>query len=151
MSAIERQIDYRPKILDTPLRLIMKIGQGAFRILFCLYRLPIHGLDITTTKSLVDYMTYLTKNCWRSVDAHFNVLPCQSPLPSITVWNIIWTYWVPFYRIKTWPFGKVKPSNLLAWVALIELKFIYPGEWCISSATFCVSTNIHTRLLTILP
>ena len=60
-----------PKIVDTPLTLILKMGQGACCILFCLYRMPTHWLCVFTTKSRFYYPTYRTKNRWRSIDGHF--------------------------------------------------------------------------------
>jgi len=51
--------------------LIPGIGQWPWRCLFCLFRLSIRSLCITTTKSHFNFLTYTTKNCWRSVDSHF--------------------------------------------------------------------------------
>jgi len=59
------------KIHNAPLTLIFMIGQGACHCLFSLYRQPILRLCITKNKSLFNYLTYKTKNCWGSVDAHF--------------------------------------------------------------------------------
>jgi len=110
-------------------------GAGSVSLTLCLYRLPIHGVCMTMTKSLVNYLTYQTTNGWRFIDAHFNALWCQSPLPSLTMCLINSMYWLPFCLIKIRPFGKAEPSNLLARVALILLKFIYLAEWFISPAT----------------
>jgi len=60
-----------PKIVDAPLTLIFKMGQGACFLLFCLQRTPILWLCVFTTRSRFYYPTYRTKNRWRSVDAHF--------------------------------------------------------------------------------
>jgi len=42
---------------------------------------------------------------------------------------IIWHYWFAFCLIQTGPFGKAEPSNLLALVALIRLKYIPLAKW----------------------
>ena len=84
------------------------------------------------TNSLYNYLAYKTKNRWCSVDAHFNVLSGQYLLPSIIVWRIIWTYWLPFSKIETQHFGKAEPRNLLAQVALIQLKFRNQAKWFMS-------------------
>ena len=51
--------------------LISKMGHGAYRFLFCLLRLSILLLCITTTKLLHNHQTNKREKCWRSVDAHF--------------------------------------------------------------------------------
>jgi len=55
----------------------------------------------------------------------------QHLLPSIIVSIIIWSYLLPFWQIKTRPFGKAEPSIILALVALIELQCIYCDKWFI--------------------
>ena len=62
--------DARPQIVDTPLTLISKMGQGACRFLNCLKWRPILWLCLTTTKSLFNHLTYQTKNHCRSIDIH---------------------------------------------------------------------------------
>jgi len=88
-------------------------------------------LCISATKSLFNYHTYMTKNRWPSIDAHFDVVSIQNLLPSIIEFVIIWTCWLPFWLIETWPFGKAEPSNVVALVALIQLKCIYLATWLI--------------------
>jgi hypothetical protein len=63
-----------PTIVDTPLTVIFKMGQRAFHILFCLKRKPILCLRLCATSGTADYSRYMTKNRWRSVDAHFHDL-----------------------------------------------------------------------------
>ena len=58
----------------------------------------------------------------------------QNLLPSIIVLIIIWTERLHFWLNETWPFGKAKPSNILALVALILLKCKYLAKWFILSA-----------------
>jgi len=61
----------RPKFFDTPLTLIFMIGQAEYGFLFGLWRQPILSICIKTAKSLINYLTYKTKNCWRTVDSQF--------------------------------------------------------------------------------
>jgi len=63
--------DARPKIVDTPLRLIFRMGQGAFRYHFCHLRQPILRLRMFTTNPQLHYPGCKTKNHWCSVDAQF--------------------------------------------------------------------------------
>jgi len=60
-----------PRIIDPPLSLIFKRRQGACCFLFCSWEQRILWLCITITKSLLNYLTYVTKNRWCSVDSHF--------------------------------------------------------------------------------
>jgi len=70
-SATKITQDARPKMVDALLMIIFKMGLVACRFRFCLWRWPMLWLCITMTKSRFNYMTYKTKNCLRSVDAHF--------------------------------------------------------------------------------
>ena len=70
--------DPAPIILDTPLTLIFRMGHYLDYewlqpnvTLFCHGRRPLHRLWIALTRLLSNYRTYKTRNCWRSVDAHF--------------------------------------------------------------------------------
>jgi len=121
--------DARPNIIVTLLTLSVKMGQRACSSLFCLYRQPIQWVCKTMTNSCFYCRTYMTSTHWRSVDADFNELFINSQLPSINASIIIWTYWLPFCLIETRPFGKAKPSNLLALVALISLQCIHLVKW----------------------
>jgi hypothetical protein len=60
-----------PKIVDAPLTLIFRMGQWLYSVLFCLSRLPIQPLCWKEIQLLNNYHSYKTKNCWRSVDPHF--------------------------------------------------------------------------------
>ena len=74
----------RPKIVDAPLTLIFKIGQGACSLLFGLEWRPILSICIKMAMSLINYRTYMTKNHWLTVDAQFqNRAGCVllAPLP----------------------------------------------------------------------
>jgi len=62
--------DARPKIVDTPWTVIFKIEQEACGFFFGLYRRSVLYLCITMTKSHFNYLTYKTKHCCHSVDAH---------------------------------------------------------------------------------
>jgi len=59
------------RIVDALLMLISMMGQGAFHVLFCLQRQPILHLWQFPTYCHPDYPRFMTKNRWRSVDAHF--------------------------------------------------------------------------------
>jgi len=63
--------DARPKINVARLTMIVKMGQGACSLHFCLDRQPIQWLYITMTNSQRYYLTYRMKNCWRFFDAYF--------------------------------------------------------------------------------
>jgi len=90
--------DTRPRIVDTPLTLIFMMGQGAFWFPFHLYRQPILRLWQFATYRPPDYPGYMTKNCWHSIDAHFqdgagrlllSLLPIQAANTSfITICNL---------------------------------------------------------------
>jgi len=66
--------DAKLKVNDAPLQLILRMRQWLCCCLFCLQMPPIHRLCITATKLPFNYCTYKTRNCWRSVDAHFQNL-----------------------------------------------------------------------------
>jgi len=70
-SVIHITEDARPQIVDTPLTLIVKMWQGGYRYLFCLYRWQIIPLWLTTTCHPSDYPGCKTKYRWHCVDAHF--------------------------------------------------------------------------------
>jgi len=61
----------KPNISNARLMLIFRIGQWLCHFLFCLYWLPLHSLCLTTTRQLVNYLSWKTKNRWRSVDTEF--------------------------------------------------------------------------------
>ena len=65
--------DARPSIIDALLMLILRMWQRLCCCLFCLYRVPIRWLCLTASKSLPNYLTYKTKNCWCSVDTQFRL------------------------------------------------------------------------------
>jgi len=53
------------------LTLIFMMGQGGYCNLFCLWRLPIIPLWLSTTYRRCDFPGRMTKNRWCSIDAHF--------------------------------------------------------------------------------
>ena len=63
--------DATAKIVDALLTLIFRLRMGPCRFLFCPSRLPICWLWIPASKWHPNGLTYKIKNCWRSVDAHF--------------------------------------------------------------------------------
>jgi len=63
--------DATPKIVDALLTLIFRPGMGPCRFLFCPSRLPICWLWIPASKWHPNGLTFKIKNCWRSIDAHF--------------------------------------------------------------------------------
>jgi len=117
--------DGKQTIIDAPLTLIRRIEQWPCRCLCCLYWLPVCPLYTTATKSLYNYCTYKINNCWRSIDPHYKVVCIHNLLPLIIAFIVVWTDLLPFCLINTRPFGKAEPSNSLALVTLIRLKFIH--------------------------
>ena len=81
------------------------------------------------TTSHFNYSTSKIRHTGCSVDAQLNVLSIQHLPPSIIALIVIWHYWSCYYLIETQPFGKAKPSDLLALVALIPLKSAPPAKW----------------------
>jgi len=61
-----------PRIIDAPLTLIFRMGQGPCYFLLCLYVQPILRLWLRATYRPADYPRYMTKNCSRSIDTHFH-------------------------------------------------------------------------------
>ena len=111
--------------------LIFRIGQGVRRYEFWLRKQPLPRLWMAATICHWGYPRWTAKNRWPSVEAHFNVLSSQDLLPSIIAFMIVWIEWLPFSLIRTWLNGDVKPSMILALVALIRLKFIHLAKYCI--------------------
>ena len=77
--------DAKLKIVDSTLPLILRMGRWLSCCHFCQWQLPVHQLCITATKSLCNYHTYKTTNCWRSVDAQYQngvltMLPSLLPI-----------------------------------------------------------------------
>jgi len=64
--------DAWPKIIDALLTLIFMMGHGAYCNLFCLWRQPKIPLCPNTPYWRCHFPQRMTKNCWRSVDAHFH-------------------------------------------------------------------------------
>jgi len=119
-------------------------GAQSVLLLLLSWRQPIPHLSRFATNRHWSYPTCKAKNRWCSIDAHFNVLSIPYLLPLIIAFIIIWTYWLPFWLIETWPFGKVEPSNILALVALILLKSIHLAKWFILPAVFlCINQYSH--------
>ena len=75
------------------------MGQGAFHFLFCVYTQPILCLWLCVTNHPTDFPRYMTKNCWRSVEAHSHdgagrVLLCVLPIKAantsfMTICNLL--------------------------------------------------------------
>jgi len=63
--------DARPKIVDAPLRLIFRMGQGAYCVSFCRSRQPIPYVWVAATNRHLSYPRCIAKNHWRSIDTHF--------------------------------------------------------------------------------
>jgi len=80
-------LDAWRKMVDAPLTLIFIMGQGGYCNLFCRYRQRKITLCLTTAYRRCDFLRCMTKNRWRSIDAHFHdgagrvlqsVLPIQA-------------------------------------------------------------------------
>jgi len=124
--------------------LIFRTGQWLYLVLFCKERLPVWWLWIAATTSPYNYCTYKTKNCWRSIDAHFNVPRSQDLLLLIIAIINIWTLWKPFSMVRIWLYGIAEPSIIPALVALIRFKIIYLAIWCIlSTIALCIDQYSH--------
>jgi len=63
--------DTQLSIVDAPLTLIFIMRQGGYSDLVCLSRQPEIPSWLTKTYQWSDFPGWMTKNCWRSVDAHF--------------------------------------------------------------------------------
>ena len=66
--------DTRPKIVDAPLTLISRMGQGVCHLRFYLLRWPILFLLMDATMQPLDCWMCKTVNCLHSVDAHLRAL-----------------------------------------------------------------------------
>jgi len=62
--------DARPKLVDAPLMLIFRMGQGVYGSLICLRSQPIPYLWMAATDRHSDFQWCKTQNHWHSVDAH---------------------------------------------------------------------------------
>ena len=100
--------------------------------------LPIQAANISVipnSDQITIQLPYLqNKNCWCSIDSHFDLLSIENLLQSIIVFIMFWTYSLSSWQIETWPCGKAEPRNILALFALILLKFIYLAKTIIAPA-----------------
>ena len=89
--------DAKPKIVDMLLMLIFMMRYTAYYYSVCLWRQQILWLGITTTKSILNDVTYKTENCWPSVNTHF--APCLFALCNQMIWHSISfaLFWQPLY------------------------------------------------------
>ena len=89
--------DARQRINDTLLTLIFRMGQGACRFLFCLYRYPIPPLWRATTNAHSDYTGCKTKNHFHSVDTDFAT--GISAICYCLIWDSgsLMVFWQPIY------------------------------------------------------
>ena len=114
------------QMVDAPLTLISKMGHGVSCFLFWVQRLSILLLCITTTKLLLNYRTNKTKNCWRSVDTHFqdgagsvslSLLPIKDGNTSIMCIHYQIGFWLPdFQDLKS--------------LTLLWRSFCHGRKWC---------------------
>jgi len=77
--------DAKPKIVDIPLTLIFRIGQGACCYSFCIWRQPEPHWWVIATNHDLRYPRCKAKIHWGSIDAHFQngavtVTLCLSPI-----------------------------------------------------------------------
>jgi len=89
--------DTWPKIVDALFRLIFMMGQGAYCSLFCLERQPKIRFWLRTTYRRCDFRGSMTKNRWRSVDAHFAM--AVSTICIQLIWHSpsFTLFWLPFW------------------------------------------------------
>jgi hypothetical protein len=90
--------DSRPIIIETPLTLIFMMGQGGSCKLCCLWRQPKIPLWLTTTYWRCDFPEHMTKNHWRSIDAHFAM--AVSTICNHLIWHSpsFTLFWLPFWH-----------------------------------------------------
>ena len=93
-----------PIIIDTPLTLIFRMGQGGYHNLFCLYRQPMIPLWLPAHYLRCDNPERMTNNHCRSVVAHFHdgarrvsqsVLPKMAANDSFVTACNISAVWLP--------------------------------------------------------
>jgi len=77
--------DARPKIIDTPLTLIFRMGQTVCCFCFCHSRQPIPYVWMAATNRHFGYPRCTAKNRWRSVDAHFQNGVVTLPLAILSI------------------------------------------------------------------
>jgi len=76
--------DARPKIINIPLTLILRLLQGACHFCLCLFELPIPQLWMSATNYHLDYPRCNAKYCWYYIDSyslHRAVTVTVSPMP----------------------------------------------------------------------
>jgi len=101
----------------------------------------------------VNNRTYLTTNCWRSIDAHFNVLSIQHLLLSIIDFILVSLDGLWFCLIKTQPSGKAERRNYLALFTLTQRKMMYHAKRFIAPAIhlfmnrYSQSTSYHLPII----
>jgi hypothetical protein len=100
--------DAWPKIVEATLTLIFMMGQGGYCHLFCLERQPKMWFWLSTTYRRCDFPEHITKNRWRSVDAHFPIVVstlCNQLVwhrPSFTLFGLpLWCFQFTFFLITT--------------------------------------------------
>jgi len=74
MVACNRHLDYQdatPEIVDALLRFLFGMRQGFGHNFFCLSRQPIPHFWMGAPNRHVGYPRWKAKNCWHSVDSHF--------------------------------------------------------------------------------
>jgi len=98
---------------------VFRMEKWQCHILFCVQRLPIGRLCITANKSIANYLTYQTKNHWRSVNAHFHNGAETVHLPLLprksTNTRIILNYYQMTFQ---WPDLQDQTSLTLHWCSL---------------------------------
>jgi len=105
---------------------------------------PMMSVGITKIKSQINYMTYKTKSCWRSIDAHFQN---QAESMSLPVWSIKAGYLSLMNVCNQSPnrWTKIKCQTLLTlrWCSFAEW-----GRECVvfSLASKCIIYLIYEHL-----
>ena len=115
LIAMQITNDARPKIVDAPLTLIFRMGQGVCGSFFCLKSQPIPHLWMAANNRHADYQWCKSKNRWRSIDADsamgISTISYHVIRPNIS----LLVFWHPLYSLHV-----CSPSSL-HWSLLIHI------------------------------
>jgi len=144
-----------PKFVDPALTVIFRMKQWLCRFVFCLYRLPIRWLCVFATKLNLNYLTYMTKICWGSVDTHFQngAVTVSLTLLPIKASNMM-VMWISDQVDLELPYLHDRKSETLLWHSFSEwgsdrVAFFLAYKGCQNVGHLCSRPNwIVITLLT---
>jgi len=150
-----------PKTVDTPLTLIFRMLQGAFRCCFCQYRLPIWNKLMSATSRNITYSRCKAKNHWHSVDAHaknaavtvlLSLLPIKLPIRPlcITMTKLLVNY-DTYKTTNRWRsvdayFNVLSIQHLLLSIIVFILIWLYQLAFCWIETQPCGKAEGHHYL-----